>query len=93
MDWFRQLVLFVSIHDRGQSSQSPVQQQDDMSPKTRKQALVDRSVCRIRGGVWAGAAFGPSERQRTGSTHVGTVEDRRAAQPKGAPDLPDRVAR
>ncbi|MGC4755228.1 hypothetical protein [Micromonospora trifolii] len=93
MDWFRQLVLFVSIHDRGQSSQSPVQQQDDMSPKAGKKALVDRFVCRIRGGVWAGAAFGPSERQRTGSTHVGTVEDRRTAQTKGVPDLPDRVAR
>ncbi|WP_410821842.1 hypothetical protein [Micromonospora sp. 050-3] len=93
MDWFRQLVLFVSIHDRGQSSQSPVQQQDDMSLKAGKQALVDRFVCRIRGGVWAGAAFGPSERQRTGSPHVGTVEDRRTAQSEGVPDLPDRVAR
>lgn len=64
-----------------------------MSPKAGKQALVDRFVCRIRGGVWAGAAFGPSERQRTGSTHVGAVEDRRTAQSKGVPDLPDRVTR
>ncbi|MEW1585603.1 hypothetical protein AB0283_09165 [Micromonospora vinacea] len=64
-----------------------------MSPKAGKLALVDRFGSRISGGVWAGAAFGPSERQRTGSMHVGTVEDRRAAQPEGVPDLPDRVAR
>jgi len=73
----------------------PKAQYSDRTTYLPKQAKGPFRPLRVpdQGRCVAGAAFGPSERQRIGSTHVDTVEDRRTAQSKGVPDLPDRVTR